>query len=156
MPPQNEQVWHSEVPDVANQRIPQDIAPVVEEQTGAVDVVTTEEAPRTTTIVPVIVPARKKKVRVELAPVPEVKKTVQEDDEEYEEDDVPFFAKPQKRKNAGQSPYSFFPLHFGNTSGGAIAVANSFSTSKGGASSHAIAYGSPPSKQKAYKRIVQQ
>lgn len=49
-------------------------------------------------------------------------------------------AKPQKPLPAG----TFFPIDFGGTSGGAIAIANSFSTGEGGsATSHAIAYGSP-------------
>lgn len=39
---------------------------------------------------------------------------------------------------------TFFPINFGGTKGGAIAIANSFSTGEGGsATSHAIAYGSP-------------
>ncbi|KAM7357107.1 uncharacterized protein ACRADG_002603 isoform 2-T2 [Cochliomyia hominivorax] len=39
---------------------------------------------------------------------------------------------------------TFFPVNFGGTKGGAIAIANSFSTGEGGsATSHAIAYGSP-------------
>lgn len=44
-------------------------------------------------------------------------------------------------------------MNFGSTAGGAIAVANSFSTGKGGtASSHATAYGSPASRVKDTKR----
>ncbi|XP_055903319.1 uncharacterized protein LOC129939359 [Eupeodes corollae] len=50
-------------------------------------------------------------------------------------------------KPAAKAPLpvgSFFPINFGGTSGGAIAIANSFSTGEGGsATSHAIAYGSP-------------
>lgn len=38
-------------------------------------------------------------------------------------------------------PHTFFPMNFGNTHGGSLAVANSFSTSKGGAFSHAVAHG---------------
>jgi len=39
---------------------------------------------------------------------------------------------------------TFFPIDFGGTAGGAIAIANSLSTAEGGsATSHAIAYGSP-------------
>lgn len=38
-------------------------------------------------------------------------------------------------------PHIYFPMKFGRTSGGSIAVANSFSTGKGNAVSHAIAYG---------------
>lgn len=117
--------------------------------------VTTEEParPTTTPSVKVIIP-KKKKVTVALAPAPHPK-AVRDDDEE-EDDDVPFFYKPQKRKNSNQTPYSFFPLNFGDTSGGAIAVANAFSTGKGGASSHAIAYGTPSSKKGYSKRLAQQ
>ena len=39
---------------------------------------------------------------------------------------------------------TFFPTDFGGATGGAIAIANSFSTGEGGsATSHAIAYGAP-------------
>lgn len=64
---------------------------------------------------------------------------------------VPAYAAPQARptnrptqKPTQQSPAgSFFPINFGGTNGGAIAIANSFSTGEGGsASSHAVAYGS--------------
>ncbi|XP_037934260.1 magnetosome-associated protein MamJ isoform X2 [Teleopsis dalmanni] len=49
-------------------------------------------------------------------------------------------SKPAKPLPAG----TFFPIDFGGTNGGAIAIANSFSTGEGGsATSHAIAYGSP-------------
>ncbi|ALC43514.1 CG11370 [Drosophila busckii] len=52
-------------------------------------------------------------------------------------------AKPSK-KPAPLPAGTFFPIDFGGTNGGAIAIANSFSTGEGGsATSHAIAYGSP-------------
>ncbi|XP_022219666.2 translation initiation factor IF-2 isoform X3 [Drosophila obscura] len=55
-------------------------------------------------------------------------------------------AKPSKKPAAPLPAGSFFPINFGGTSGGAIAIANSFSTGEGGAAtSHAIAYGSPDS-----------
>lgn len=50
--------------------------------------------------------------------------------------------KTQQGAAFGAFPGTFFPMNFGSTSGGAIAVANSFSTGKGGAASHAVAYGS--------------
>ncbi|XP_032598961.1 translation initiation factor IF-2 isoform X2 [Drosophila grimshawi] len=51
--------------------------------------------------------------------------------------------KPAK-KPAPLPAGTFFPIDFGGTNGGAIAIANSFSTGEGGsATSHAIAYGSP-------------
>ncbi|XP_015043533.2 translation initiation factor IF-2 isoform X4 [Drosophila pseudoobscura] len=55
-------------------------------------------------------------------------------------------AKPSKKPAAPLPAGTFFPVNFGGTSGGAIAIANSFSTGEGGAAtSHAIAYGSPDS-----------
>ncbi|KRF97709.1 uncharacterized protein Dwil_GK16771, isoform B [Drosophila willistoni] len=53
-------------------------------------------------------------------------------------------AKPSKKPAAALPAGTFFPIDFGGTNGGAIAIANSFSTGEGGsATSHAIAYGSP-------------
>ncbi|KAH8379703.1 hypothetical protein KR009_006717 [Drosophila setifemur] len=52
--------------------------------------------------------------------------------------------KPSKKPAAPLPAGTFFPIDFGGTNGGAIAIANSFSTGEGGsATSHAIAYGSP-------------
>lgn len=52
-----------------------------------------------------------------------------------------------KGKGSAKAPLpvgTFFPISFGGTAGGAIAIANSFSTGEGGsATSHAIAYGTP-------------
>lgn len=71
---------------------------------------------------------------------------------EGEDDIVPLNTKTQQ----GSWPLNnFFPISFGSTSGGAIAIANSFSTGKGGtAVSRATAYGSP-SKQKLKKQLRQ-
>lgn len=45
-------------------------------------------------------------------------------------------------------PTSYFPLQFGESARGAIAIANSFSTGdSGSATSHAVAYGSPEAAQ---------
>ncbi|XP_064544850.1 uncharacterized protein LOC135432896 isoform X4 [Drosophila montana] len=89
---------------------------------------------------------------------------VEEDDEEFSEPIKPVAKRPARVPNArrpavkkpigtagkpGQKPAplpagTFFPVNFGGTTGGAIAIANSFSTGEGGsATSHAIAYGSP-------------
>lgn len=77
-------------------------------------------------------------------PLSNKKKTVQANsDNDDDDDETPIIKNKSKRTNEWQ-PNTFFPIHFGNTSGGAIAVANSFSTGKGGmATSHATAYGSP-------------
>lgn len=89
---------------------------------------------------------------------------VEEDDEEFAEPIKPVVKHPARvpnaRRPAAKKPApapskpakqpaplpagTFFPINFGGTSGGAIAIANSFSTGEGGsATSHAIAYGSP-------------
>lgn len=136
-----------------------DVIPPQSDEEPAVPEYVTELVP-STTLATILIPAKKKKkVIVALQPVlperePKVSRPDNDDDDEDEEDEIPFYVKPQKRKNSNQTPYSVFPLNFGNTYGGAIAVANSFSTSKGGATSHAIAYGSPAPK-KGYKRYVQ-
>lgn len=135
-------------PEIQNQKSP---TIVKLDEPAVLEIVTTEE-PAKTTVAPVALPPRKKKVYVALAPP---RGTFDDDDDEPQDDEAPFYYKPQKRKNQAQAPLSIFPLTFGHTYGGAIAVANAFSTSKGGATSHAIAYGSPAPK-KAYKRIVQQ
>nr|XP_019546243.2 uncharacterized protein LOC109416628 [Aedes albopictus] len=81
---------------------------------------------------------------VPAATVPEKKKKkvpVQVDSNEEEEQD----AQVSRRgaDDAGASN-AFFPINFGSASGGAIAIANSYSTGKGGsATSTATAYGSP-------------
>lgn len=102
------------------------VAPAVED-TPSADEVEQDEA-----VVPVKSPAKKKKVRVEL-----------KEDDDDEEDDTAFIPYNTKSNRGGNPINTFFPVHFGKTSGGAIAVANSFSTGKGGtATSHATAYGS--------------
>ncbi|XP_017042197.1 LOW QUALITY PROTEIN: translation initiation factor IF-2 [Drosophila ficusphila] len=59
---------------------------------------------------------------------------------------APAGGKPAKKPAAPLPAGTFFPIDFGGTNGGAIAIANSFSTGEGGsATSHAIAYGSPES-----------
>lgn len=86
-----------------------------------------------------VVKAPKKNVRVEL-------------EEEEEDDAVAPFGGRRGSQAAPQPHHTFFPVNFGSTSGGAIAIANSYSTGKGGtATSHATAYGSP-AKQKSKKR----
>lgn len=56
----------------------------------------------------------------------------------------PAKATPAKKEEKPLPVGTFFPINFGGTKGGAIAIANSFSTGEGGsATSHAIAYGSP-------------
>ncbi|XP_017491188.1 PREDICTED: uncharacterized protein LOC108379354 isoform X1 [Rhagoletis zephyria] len=113
----------------------------------------------------------KKKVIVELEQAAESEDdaenavAVQDDDDVDEESDDayapvpvapkvparrPIAKKPAKAGCAGCSKAkplpagTFFPVDFGGATGGAIAIANSFSTGEGGAAtSHAIAYGNP-------------
>lgn len=77
------------------------------------------------------------------------------DNDNNEEEDtwinpVPNFSRRQS-SNLGQY-YQFFPMHFDKGYGGpgaATAIANAFSTGKGGmATSTATAYGSPPIQQR--------
>lgn len=99
-------------------------------------------------------PANKKKVYVELD------QSVEEDNADAEDEDEVAVAPVAARRPAAKKPTkaapakadkplpagTFFPINFGGTAGGAIAIANSFSTGEGGsATSHAIAYGSPDS-----------
>uniref|UniRef100_A0A1A9WD87 DUF4794 domain-containing protein n=1 Tax=Glossina brevipalpis TaxID=37001 RepID=A0A1A9WD87_9MUSC len=92
-------------------------------------------------------------------------KIIDQDDEEEEEEEIedeskvvipksparipnarrPLVKKPARATDKPKSPSgNFFPIDFGGTSGGAIAIANAYSTGEGGsATSHAIAYGSP-------------
>lgn len=48
-------------------------------------------------------------------------------DEEDEEEDIA----PVRSSHRGSQGSSYFPVHFGSTNGGAIAIANSYSTGKG-------------------------
>ncbi|XP_019545681.1 uncharacterized protein LOC109416155 isoform X2 [Aedes albopictus] len=80
--------------------------------------------------VPAVIPEKKKK-----------KVTVQLDSAEEEEQDAQVARRGGSRPAA---PNAYFPINFGSTNGGAIAIANSYSTGKGGsATSTATAYGSP-------------
>ncbi|CRL00072.1 CLUMA_CG013355, isoform A [Clunio marinus] len=73
-----------------------------------------------------------------------------EDDDEEEEENFPLRA-----NNRRPSSNHYFPVTFGSTYGGAIAIANSYSAGKAGsASSTATAYGSANKKSK--KRVSQQ
>uniref|UniRef100_A0A034VDE9 Uncharacterized protein n=1 Tax=Bactrocera dorsalis TaxID=27457 RepID=A0A034VDE9_BACDO len=108
-------------------------------------------------------PANKKKVIVELEQAADAEDDADnavavQDDEDVEEDDayvpVPVAPKvPARRRPVARKPAkaaqplpvgTFFPVDFGGATGGAIAIANSFSTGEAGsATSHAIAYGNP-------------
>ncbi|XP_065074108.1 uncharacterized protein LOC135698136 isoform X2 [Ochlerotatus camptorhynchus] len=79
---------------------------------------------------PAVIPDKKKK-----------KVTVQLDSAEEDEQDTQVSRRGASRPAA---PNAYFPINFGSASGGAIAIANSYSTGKGGsATSTATAYGSP-------------
>ncbi len=99
-------------------------------------------APTATPATPLI--AQPPKINVEI-----------ENDENEEDDVVPADPKKQQPSQGSWPLNNFFPISFGSTSGGAIAIANSFSTGKGGtAASRATAYGSS-SKGKLKKQLLQ-
>ncbi|KAG4073880.1 hypothetical protein HA402_014085 [Bradysia odoriphaga] len=87
-------------------------------------------APTATSANPIV--AQPPKINVEI-----------ETNEENDDDIVPANTKGQQPSQGSWPLHNFFPISFGSTSGGAIAIANSFSTGKGGtAASRATAYGS--------------
>lgn len=145
-----------------NEVIPLNVAPVSENDKAVIIqeepvAPTTLASPTTTTVAATtVVPvAPKKKVHIALD-IPDASNS---DDDEHDnvEDDYP--ARPQKpnRQNKGQSPtYTYFPLSFGRTTGGTVAIANAYSNGKGGVRSHAIAYGTSNglSRQQAAKRQI--
>uniref|UniRef100_A0A182MGG9 Uncharacterized protein n=1 Tax=Anopheles culicifacies TaxID=139723 RepID=A0A182MGG9_9DIPT len=95
---------------------------------------------------PTMTDKRKKKVTVQLD------SASAEDDQEDEE--VSFGTRRGSRPSGG-SGGPMFPVTFGSTNGGAIAIANSYSTGKGGsATSHATAYGSPATVPEERRRAV--
>lgn len=66
--------------------------------------------------------------------------SVVEEESPAEEAVVP--ATKSSKRPAQSWPHTFFPMNFGRSSGGSIAVANSFTTGKGNAVSHSVALGS--------------
>lgn len=66
--------------------------------------------------------------------------------DQQDDDDESFAAVRRPSERAGSNTY--FPITFGSTNGGAIAIANAFSNGKGGtAASRATAYGNPAKKR---------
>lgn len=119
------------------------ISPVAEEEEAQND------APQEEDETPLVTPVKRYR--------PQKKVYVQLEDEDFDYTRparVPVYAAPQARptsrpttqkpSQSNQLPAgSFFPINFGGTQGGAIAIANAFSTGEGGsATSHAVAYGS--------------
>ncbi|EAT47647.1 AAEL001286-PA [Aedes aegypti] len=83
---------------------------------------------------PAMIPKKKNR------PVP-----AQVDSDEEEEQDAEV---GRRRADDSGASNAFFPINFGSANGGAIAIANSYSTGKGGsATSTSIAYGSPASEE---------
>ena len=56
---------------------------------------------------------------------------VAHDEEEEDEDEEEEKNVPKRTKNRSASGTTYFPVSFGSTNGGAIAIANSYSTGKG-------------------------
>lgn len=88
-----------------------------EEQTSVASVPIAHDVPEDIPEVPVLhfVPTGHKKTPVQL------------DEDDDEDDDVV----PVRANNRGAPGSTFFPVSFGSTNGGAIAIANSYSTGKG-------------------------
>jgi len=128
--------------DKVNEVVPE--TPATQNKNLPAEITATNEAnsvsPTTQGAVPAVKTARKKKVFVELDPVA---------DEENDEDEY-FVARPRKtsRNEDLLPPETYFPVNFGRTAGGAVAVANSYSAGKAGARSHAVAYGSPLTRER--------
>lgn len=99
-----------------------------------------------------IAPPKKHNKKKVAAAAPAAAAAAEESADEADDEFLPASVTKAGRPSAGGAgaPHTFFPMNFGSTSGGAIAVANSFSTGKGGAASHAVAYGSAagPSKKR--------
>lgn len=89
-----------------------------EEQTSVASVPVASDVPEDIPEVPVVhfVPQGHKKTPVQL-----------DEDDDDEDDDVV----PVRANNRGAPGSTFFPVSFGSTNGGAIAIANSYSTGKG-------------------------
>lgn len=127
-----------------NEVLPQnDVIPVVEHPAP-------EDAQADPVPLAPLSPTKPTKVHVELdtSAVAEI-----EDDDEDENDQfMPNFPPKKNGKNNNNGshvpPYSFFPNIFSDASGATIAVANAYSNGKGGARSHAIAYGSRGSQKR--------
>lgn len=121
------------------------------EQNDDKAVVIQEEPAIPTTIAP------KKKVHIALD-IPDASTSNDHDhDDENDEDEFNPVAPQKPNRNRGGSPtYTFFPVTFGRTAGGTVAIANAYSTGKGAVRSHAIAYGtsSGASRQQAARRHI--
>lgn len=65
-------------------------------------------------------------IPTKFVPTNNKKTPVQRDEEEDEEDEAPI-----RSRNRGAASNTYFPVTFGSTNGGAIAIANSYSTGKG-------------------------
>ena len=106
---QHEAEEEEEATSVANRPIAHDESPVPELAEAP------EDIPETPTRV---VPNKNKK------------KIIPQNEEEAEDDDEESNV-PVRSRNRGSSGTSYFPVTFGSTNGGAIAIANSYSSGKG-------------------------
>lgn len=163
-------VENEEVPVDDAKTVADDSILVVEEPTPVV-----QEIPEPVPVIPVVpvvpvpvAPTKRARIFPAKRPsfVPQRKKVLVQLEEEDEEaiEYVPVrnrqVVKPKKEvvEVEEEQPFplggTFFPINFGGTSGGAIAIANSFSTSKGGSSkSQAVAYGSGSEQFRARKPV---
>uniref|UniRef100_A0A336M5D6 CSON004364 protein n=1 Tax=Culicoides sonorensis TaxID=179676 RepID=A0A336M5D6_CULSO len=125
-PEDNEPELLNDDADVQEDYVPQDFP---EQDVPEQDVPVQDDTPLADT------PLKPKKTKVE------VHLDTQNDD-----DDDDDYAPARRGGSSGSNTY--FPIKFGNTNGGAIAIANAFSNGKGGtAASRATAYGNPTKKR---------
>jgi hypothetical protein len=106
----------------------QSVATAFDPQADAeADIEQNEEEPQNYPIRPVASDEPVEDEPTRVVPVPnDNRKTPIAHDEEDDEDDV-----PTRSRNRGAQGNTFFPVTFGSTNGGAIAIANSYSTGKG-------------------------
>ncbi|XP_062550490.1 uncharacterized protein LOC134215285 [Armigeres subalbatus] len=122
-PSEQNPVEEEALPDVSTVQDPDSEEPIAEEPAAAPAV------PVVPVVAPAAIPEKKKKKKI----------PVKVDSDEDEEQTI-----NGSHRGSGDSsdPNAFFPISFGSTSGGPIAIANSYNTGKEGtAASTAIAYG---------------
>lgn len=98
-----------------------------------------EEAPAAISTTTTVAPKKKVHVTVDIPDASVANKESDDDDDEDSDDDYapPKPYKPSKNDRAPQPPvYTYFPINFGKTSGGTIAIANAYNTGKGAVRSH--------------------
>lgn len=111
-PEENDEEEQNSVPErpIANDATPEDVP---ETPTQYVPEAPIQYVPQVPTR---YVPNKNKKTQVQ----------IHHDEEDEDDDEIPVRSRKNESKGA-----VYFPVHFGSTNGGAIAIANSYSTGKG-------------------------